>query len=159
MDDAAIKKIRAFNRYYTTWLDVMNRDYLRTELSWPEARVLYEIYMYQPVSATELCRNLHLDKGYVSRLVGKFEKSGLLTRELVSGGKGMKKIWLTAEGKKTAAQIDENGNQQMKDKFRCMDREACHRLCRAMEVIEEILRENDQKGGNKDEGRRFDSHI
>lgn len=151
MNDDIVKKIRAFNRYYTTWLDVMNKDYLQTELSWPEARVLYEIYMHQPISATELCKHLNLDKSYVSRLVGKFEKSKLLTRELILGRKGMKKIWLTAEGEKTAAKIDENGNKQIVDKFNSLDNETCHRLCQAMEVIEDILRKNDKEGGNKNE--------
>lgn len=107
--------------------------------------------MYQPISATEICKHLNLDKGYVSRLIGKFEKSKLLTRELILGSKGMKKIWLTEEGEKIAAKIDENGSKQIVDKFNHMDSETCHRLCQAMEVIEKILRENDKKGENKNE--------
>ena len=151
MNDDIVKKIRAFNRYYTTWLEVMNKDYLQTELSWTEARVLYEIYMYQPICAAELCRHLRLDKSYVSRLIGKFEKSRLLTRELILGSKGVKKICLTEKGIKLAEKIDENGSQQIVDKFNYMDSETCHKLCQAMEVIEEILRENDKKGGSKNE--------
>ncbi len=43
---ALIKEIRRFNRYYTAWLDVMNEgSYMDTDLSWPEARILFEIYM------------------------------------------------------------------------------------------------------------------
>lgn len=146
-----IKKIRAFNRYYTIWLDVMNKDYLKTELSWHEARVLYEIYIYQEISATELCEHLNMDKSYVSRIIGKFEKHQLLQREFIAGRKGVKKIWLTDKGKQQALKIDKNGNQQIADKFKNMDEKTCKRLCESMDLIEKILRENEEKGGRKNE--------
>ena len=48
MNDCAMKEIRRFNRYYTAWLDVMNEgSYMDTDLSWPEARILFEIYICQ----------------------------------------------------------------------------------------------------------------
>lgn len=146
MNETMIKKIRAFNRYYTTWLDVMNKDYLGTDLSWPEARVLFEIYSYGEISATELCEHLNMDKSYVSRMIGKFEKHQLLVRELIPGMKGVKKIRLTKKGEKEAARIDENGNQQIVDKFKNMNDETCLRLSETMELVEKILRENDLKG-------------
>lgn len=151
MNDEMIKKIRAFNRYYTTWLDVMNKNYLKTELSWHEARVLYEIYIYQEISATELCEHLNMDKSYVSRMIGKFEKQKLLEREFVAGRKGVKKIWLTDQGKEQALQIDKNGNQQIADKFQDMDEKTCQKLCESIDFIEKILREYDKKGGQKNE--------
>lgn len=46
MHETMIKKIRSFNRYYTVWLDVLNKDYLGTDLLWPESRVLFEIYLF-----------------------------------------------------------------------------------------------------------------
>ena len=149
MEGYMVQKIRAFNRYYTTWLDVMNKDYLGTDLSWPEARVLFDIYTCQTINATELCEHLHMDKSYVSRLVGKFENAKFLTREPILGSKGIKKISLTEKGEKIAEKIDQNGNKQIIEKFKTMDIETCRRLCEAMGVIEEILRENDRKGGQK----------
>jgi len=47
LNEDLIKKIRQFNRYYTVWLDVMNKGYLGTNFSWPESRVLFEIYANQ----------------------------------------------------------------------------------------------------------------
>ncbi len=151
MNNERIKKIRAFNRYYTVWLEVMNKNYLKTELSWHEARVLYEIYIYQEISATELCEHLNMDKSYVSRIIGKFEKNQLLQREFIAGRKGVKRIWLTDKGKQQALQIDKNGNQQIADKFKNMDEKTCKRLCESMDLIEKILRENEEKGGRKNE--------
>lgn len=92
MNEDLIKKIRQFNRYYTVWLDVMNKGYLGTNFSWPESRVLFEIYANQGINATELCEQLNMDKSYVSRILAKLEKKRLITRKLVSGSKGIKKL-------------------------------------------------------------------
>ena len=82
-----IKRIREFNRYYTAWLEVMNKEYLETDFSWVESRVLFEIHICPGISATKLCEYLNMDKSYISRILMKFEKQGLLTRELILGSK------------------------------------------------------------------------
>ena len=145
MNEETIKKIRQFNRYYTVWLDVMSKGYLGTSFSWPESRVLFEIYCYQGISATELCEHLNMDKSYMSRILAKFEKKGFLTRELVLGSKGIKKIFLTKEGNEEAKQIDCSGKKQISEKLKNMDQKECDKLCEAMVLIEKILRKNDEK--------------
>lgn len=146
LDQESIKKIRSFNRYYTVWLDVMNKGYLGTDFSWPESRILFEIYMYQGISATELCGHLRMDKSYVSRILRKLEKQGLITREVVRGRKGLKKLWLTEAGEREAQKIDSCGDRQIMDKLQKMDKETCGRLCEAMEFIEKVLRDQDKRG-------------
>ena len=102
MNDDIVKRIRNFNRYYTAWLEVMNKEYLKTGFSWTESRVIFEIHICPGINATELCEHLNTDKSYISRILMKFEKDGLLTRELILGSKGLKKIWLTEAGEKQA---------------------------------------------------------
>lgn len=152
MDRNIIKNIREFNRYYTVWLDVISKSYLGTDFSWPESRVLYEIYIYDGISATELCEHLNMDKSYVSRILAKFEKEGLITRELILGSKGIKKLFLTSSGIREAEQIDESGDEQIKQKLKALDNESLKKLCDAMTLIESILRENDNKTTEGGEG-------
>ncbi|WP_101877236.1 MarR family winged helix-turn-helix transcriptional regulator [Lachnoclostridium edouardi] len=140
MDNNVIKRIREFNRYYTVWLDVMNKGYLGTDLSWPEARILFDIYICPGISATDLCQHLNMDKSYISRILSKFEKCEFLIRETLPGSKGLKKIWLTETGKKEAERIDQNGDKQIIDKLRTLDEETCAKLCEAMVFIENTLR-------------------
>ncbi|KAI4445458.1 hypothetical protein C823_007494 [Eubacterium plexicaudatum ASF492] len=149
MNDDIVKRIRNFNRYYTAWLEVMNKEYLKTGFSWTESRVIFEIHICPGINATELCEHLNTDKSYISRILMKFEKDGLLTRELILGSKGLKKIWLTEAGEKIAHQINMNGNQQIVDKLKMLDDDICVKLCEAMEFIEKVLREND-KGGTRE---------
>ncbi|MCM1046086.1 MAG: MarR family transcriptional regulator [Candidatus Gastranaerophilales bacterium] len=145
MDEDIIKKIRQFNRYYTVWLDVMNKDYLGTSFSWPESRALFEIYRNPGINATEICEHLNMDKSYVSRIIAKLEKKGVLTRKLILGSKGIKKLYLTNTGKEEAKQIDQNGDQQISEKLKNMDKKECDKLCEAMILIENILRKYDKK--------------
>ncbi len=149
MHDDIIKKIRQFNRYYTVWLNVMNKGYLGTDFSWTESRVLFEIYLYPGITATELCGHLNMDKSHISRILSKLEKQGYLTRELILGSKGLKKLWLTEAGKREAQQIDKSGDKQILDKLKNMDGETRSKLCEAMAFIEKTLREHDQKGIEK----------
>ena len=151
MDKNAIKNIREFNRYYTVWLDVISKSYLGTSFSWPESRVLFEIYIYDGINATELCEHLNMDKSYVSRILAKFEKNELITRKLICGSKGIKKLCLTNAGIREAEQIDKNGDEQIIQKLKAMDNETLKKLCEAMGLIEKILRENDNKIINSEE--------
>ena len=88
LNEDLIKKIRQFNRYYTVWLDVMNKGYLGTNFSWPESRVLFEIYANQGINATELCEQLNMDKSYVSRILAKLEKKNVNNEKTCFGEQG-----------------------------------------------------------------------
>ena len=146
-----IKKIRQFNRCYTVWLNVMNKSYLGTDFSWPESRVLFEIYLCQGITATKICEALNMDKSYVSRILGKFERQGLITREVVPGSKGTKKLRLTNTGRKEAEIIDLNGDRQISDKLKAMDDTTLEKLCDAMTFIEKTLGGNDLHRLNRPE--------
>lgn len=121
----------------------MNKGYLGTDFSWPESRVLFEIYICPGINATELCEHLSMDKSYISRIIGKLEKHGLITRELVLGSKGLKKLWLTEAGEKEAERIDCGGDRHIAEKLKTMDDETGKKLCEAMIFIEKALRDNE----------------
>lgn len=145
MDNQIIRKIRRFNRYYTVWLDVLGKPYLESDFSWPESRVLFEIFTCGQISATELCERLSMDKSYMSRILSKLEKKALITRTLIPRTKGIKQIRLTDAGNSQARQIDQKGDRQIIEKLKFLDEKSCFALCTAMEQIEKILRENDVK--------------
>ena len=73
-----ISSVRRFNRFYTREVGVLRRNFLDTPWSLAEMRVLFEIANGKGVTATDMGKALDLDAAYLSRMLQKFEKDGLV---------------------------------------------------------------------------------
>src|SRR5215468_2437153 len=81
-DAQRIAAVRRFNRFYTQKLGVLRDGWLDSPFSLTEARVLYEITQRGRTTATDIGRELGLDAGYLSRILRRFHKSGLIRKEV-----------------------------------------------------------------------------
>ena len=103
--DTTLQTLRAFNRFHTRFVGVLDAHCLDSEMSLAEARLLYEIATGGEVLAVDLQESLGLDPGYASRMLRRFEKSGWIER-----GRGTdarrRPIRLTAEGGTVFAELD-----------------------------------------------------
>jgi DNA-binding MarR family transcriptional regulator len=75
-----IGAVRRFNRFYTRQIGLLRKTYLGSPYSLGEMRVLYEIAHGDAPTASDIARALDLDAAYLSRVLRKFEKRGLITR-------------------------------------------------------------------------------
>ena len=105
--DARVAAIRAFNRFYTGKIGVLDEHYLRSDFSLAEGRVLYELAHRETASAAELARELALDPGYLSRLLAAFEKRGLISRKPSLADGRQTVIALTKKGRAAFAPLDQ----------------------------------------------------
>lgn len=137
--EKTIQNIREFNRYYTIWLDVMNKGYLGTDRTWTESRILYELYAANGITAQALCNQLQLDKSFMSRMLKGFEKDGLLERHADQKDKREKTLVLTNKGNKIAQEYNQRASEQIKDKIKDIDEESCQKLCESMDYIRKVL--------------------
>src|SRR5438270_9857777 len=102
-----VAAVRRFNRFYTQQIGVLNRTYLETPFSLPEARVLYELSHHRsPPTATQLSRELGIDPGYLSRLLRDFQRRGLIARETSRLDARLAHVSLSAKGRRAFAKLD-----------------------------------------------------
>src|ERR1044071_3336668 len=79
-----VRGVRHFNRFYTRQIGILQEHIYRSQFSLTEVRVLYELAYQKNVTAGELCRELGLDRGYLSRMLRNFEVQGLITSTISS---------------------------------------------------------------------------
>ncbi|MFE6158979.1 GNAT family N-acetyltransferase [Streptomyces sp. NPDC056486] len=146
--DAPVQEIRAFNRFYTNLIGAL--DYSRqlyVPYTLTEARVLYELNHARHLDAADLRGELSLDAGYLSRLLGKLEKAGIVEREPSARDPRRQRITLTARGRETAALLDERSSEAVGSLLSDVPAAERPRLATAMRTVREILSGGEGKGG------------
>src|SRR3954466_11880947 len=104
--DRQVAAVRAFNRFYTRKLGVLDQQLLKSPFSLSEARVLYELAHREDLSAKEIGAELGLDAGYLSRIVQNFEEAGLISREPLPTDRRQYRLALTAKGRQAFAKLE-----------------------------------------------------
>lgn len=131
--------VRAFNRFYTQRIGVLDDTPLNGPFSLTEARVLYELAHRDQPTAADLCRDLALDRGYLSRILARFEKQGFLQRSTSSEDARQSHITLTAKGAKTFAGIDMAWQQATEELIAPLSQKSRQGLVSAMNRISTLL--------------------
>lgn len=103
----AIEAFRSFNRFFTRHVGAIDARFLDTDASLPEARLLFEIARGEPVLANTLQAELGLDRGYLSRMIARFEERGWITRDRLDADARLRPIGLTPAGREAFDQINE----------------------------------------------------
>lgn len=110
---AHVDALRAFNRFYTRKIGTLKEGLLDSAYSLTEVRVLYELAHRAGPTATELCTDLGLDPGYLSRMLRRFEKAGLLKRETASDDTRRAHLHLSPRGAQVFAELNRRSSQEM----------------------------------------------
>lgn len=103
--DDTVSALRRFNRFFSQRTGLLEPHYQGSPLSLIEARILYEIANDQPVLAKAIMAKLGLDRGYLSRIVTRFERDGWIERDRGNDAR-QRPIRLTGRGQSTFDAID-----------------------------------------------------
>jgi len=136
---AQISAVRAFNRFYTRKLGVLDQQLLKSPFSLSEARVLYELATCENRSAKEIGIELGLDPGYLSRIIQKFGEDGLITRKPLPSDRRQHRLNLTAKGRQAFARLDRNSHDDVAAMLAALSPAGGERLIAAMAAIERLL--------------------
>jgi len=114
MSDATIADIRAFNRFYTNQIGLLDEHIVESAHSLSEARVLYELAA-GAVTAAEIGRRLRLDRAYLSRMLQGFLGKGLVSAEENPDDRRQTLVALTAVGRSTVAGLNAGSDRAVAD--------------------------------------------
>jgi DNA-binding MarR family transcriptional regulator len=135
----AVAFVRHFNRFYTRQIGVLQEGLLSSPFSLTEVRVLYELAHRHKPTAVEICQDLGLDAGYLSRILRSFEKQGLIVREPSATDGRRSHLGLTGKGRNVFSPLEDRSNQQVVSMLSALAPSQTKRLLGAMHVIEDLL--------------------
>jgi DNA-binding MarR family transcriptional regulator/GNAT superfamily N-acetyltransferase len=94
-----VAAIRRFNRFYTRRIGAFDEAHLGSPYNLAEMRVLYEVAQApEGIPPKALAARTDLDPGYLSRILKRFEKEGLLARQTSKADARSYSVWLTSAG-------------------------------------------------------------
>src|SRR5262249_46425010 len=139
MTEDRVDVMRRFNRFYTRQIGVLREGLLDSPFTLTQVRVLYEIDRQAGATATDVGRELQLDAGYLSRLLRDFEKQRLLERKSSDEDGRQSHLWLTKQGHKTIAALQERARDEVQGMLGKLSEQDQRRLVGAMATIEKLL--------------------
>jgi DNA-binding MarR family transcriptional regulator/GNAT superfamily N-acetyltransferase len=139
----SIAAVRAFNRFYTRKLGVLDQHLLESPYSLTEARVLYELAHRDTPSAKEIGAALGLDAGYLSRIVQNFSDKGLITRKPLPADRRQVQLGLTAKGRLAFSRLERLSHDDIATMLAMLGVPRASRLVQAMATIERLLGDAD----------------
>jgi DNA-binding MarR family transcriptional regulator len=142
MKPKLVEEIRAFNRFYTQIIGLVNDHILNSEYSLPEARLLFELAHRPGLTASDLIGILDIDKGYLSRILRRFEEKKLVGKVVSAADRRVVTLTLTAKGKKEFEMLDRASDEQVEHAFRNLTEKDGHALVEMMIEIRRIITQN-----------------
>jgi DNA-binding MarR family transcriptional regulator/N-acetylglutamate synthase-like GNAT family acetyltransferase len=143
-------EVRGFNRFYTREIGLLNRRLPATDLSLPEARVLYELAHAPEVgrTAAEIGRALRMDKAHLSRIVARFRARGLAQSRVSPDHGKLRLLSLTEAGREAFAAAEAAARAKVNALLMPIGEGGRERLAEAMRDIHAALNGREAEDGD-----------
>ncbi|MCL4182781.1 MAG: GNAT family N-acetyltransferase [Burkholderiaceae bacterium] len=139
MDESQLQQVRRFNRTVTQRIGALGENYLGSGRPLGEARLLFEIGQ-NGATVRELRTRLALDSGYLSRMLRALEAQKLTTSRRDASDARVRRVTLTARGKKEWATLDQRSTDLAASLLAPLGPSQRERLLAAMAEVERLLR-------------------
>ena len=137
--ETRIAAVRRFNRFFTRQIGALRGGLLHSPYSLTEARILFEIADRDEVVASDLSRELGLDPGYLSRILARLERQGLIDKAPSENDARRRLLSLTTEGKEAFSLLDSRSREEVAEMLSELSEGDQRRLLEAMRTIEGTL--------------------
>lgn len=139
MQQKVISDIRAFNRFYTGIIGLLDNHILNSAFSLPEARILYELSQRDGIQASGIIGSLGIDKGYLSRILDQFLTKKLIIRKRSQEDGRLMHIYLTEKGRAEFEKLNKASDDQLRELLGPLSAADGEELSRHMTAITAIL--------------------
>jgi DNA-binding MarR family transcriptional regulator/GNAT superfamily N-acetyltransferase len=133
--------VRRFNRFYTRQIGVLHEHLLDSGFSLTEVRVLYELAHQPGLTSSDLCRELDLNAGYLSRVVTGFEQKELIVKTRASTDARAAQLELTKKGHAVFNPLNNASRREVVAMLERLSEPAQYQLVNAMGEIQSLLGE------------------
>lgn len=137
--DERVGEVRAFSRFFTTVIGLLDEGLLKSPYSLTEARVIFELAQSEATEVVGLRSTLGLDAGYLSRMLARFEADGLVRRERSAVDGRRQVIVLTPAGRDVFAMLDARSAAQVGKLLASLADYEQRRVVEAMSTIRGLL--------------------
>lgn len=137
--DAHVEAVRRFSRFYTQRIGLLSEGLLDSPYSLSEARIIYELAHRAVATASELADTLDLDPGYVSRIVRRLERAGLVGKERSIDDRRRVLLSLSVHGRREFERLNSGSRSQIIGLLSRLSHAEQSHLVGAMRTIEAAL--------------------
>jgi DNA-binding MarR family transcriptional regulator len=135
----AAETVRRFNRFYTRQIGVLHEHLLNSEFSLTEVRILYELAHRAGLTTADLVSELSLNAGYLSRIITRFEKRGLIKKTRSETDARASLLALTRQGRASFEPLNKASHQEVAAMLKQLSQAEQQQLVMAMHQIEGLL--------------------
>ncbi|MCP5367219.1 MAG: MarR family transcriptional regulator [Hyphomicrobiales bacterium] len=141
MDEDQIARVRRFNRAVSRRIGALDDRFLARGRPLGQARLLFEAGQERDGAAVRALRaRLGLDAGYTSRLLRALEDQGLVTVVPDPGDRRVRRVVLTARGRREVAELDRRAEGFARGLLAALDPPRRARLVAAMDEVDRLMR-------------------
>jgi DNA-binding MarR family transcriptional regulator/GNAT superfamily N-acetyltransferase len=134
-----VAAVRRFNRFYTRQMGLLDEGLLRSPFSLTEVRVLYEIAHRTVPTASAIGQELGLDAGYLSRILLRLRKAGLVSATPPAGDRRQRLLALTARGRRAFGALDARSSRDVAVLLGRLTPTGRRHLLQSMRRVEAVL--------------------
>jgi DNA-binding MarR family transcriptional regulator/GNAT superfamily N-acetyltransferase len=134
-----VAAVRAFSRFYTRKLGIIEPKLLHSPFTLQEARIIYEIAHRSTCTATDLTRELGLDPGFLSRTLQALQRRQIVTRKPSKDDGRVNELALTAKGRAASAELERRSREEVGSLLASLEDSQRATVVQAMTTIEQAL--------------------
>jgi DNA-binding MarR family transcriptional regulator/GNAT superfamily N-acetyltransferase len=138
-----VAAVRRFSRFYTRAIGVLDRAYEGGPYTLAESRVLYEVVRRDSATPKQIAAELGLDGGYLSRIVARLQRDGLIARARSATDGRSIELTATDAGRRHFHALDARTRSRVQDLVSGLDAERRRRLAGALDEAQGLLAQQD----------------